>query len=127
MARYIDADKFTERIKVSPAFRNINDGLLLQRVVIDLLNNAPTADVVSKSEVDRLEQAYNARLAKDIETNADFVKYAKAEVAREIFALIFDRLLTSFPAQSFIDAPCTTHDRLFDMLDELQKKYTEAE
>lgn len=45
----------------------------------------PAADVVSKSEVDRLEQAYNARLAKDIETNADFVKYAKREVAREIF------------------------------------------
>ena len=55
MARYIDADKFTERIKVSPAFRNIDDGRLLQRVVIDLLNNMPTADVVPKSEVERLE------------------------------------------------------------------------
>ena len=53
MARYIDADKFAERIKVSPAFRNINDGLWLQRVVIDLLNNMPTADVVPKSEVAR--------------------------------------------------------------------------
>ena len=67
MARYIDADKFTERIKVSPAFCNINDGLLFQRVVIDLLNNAPTADVVPKSEYDILkslithkeEEAYN--------------------------------------------------------------------
>ena len=53
MARYIDADKFTERIKVSPAFRNINDGLWLQRVVIDLLNNMPTADVVPKTEFAR--------------------------------------------------------------------------
>lgn len=67
MPRYIDADKFTERIKVSPAFRNINDGLLLQRVVIDLLNNIPTAEDVPKSEVDILkslitykeEEAYN--------------------------------------------------------------------
>ena len=54
MARYIDADKFAERIKASPAFRNIYDGLLLQRVVIDLLNNAPTADVVPKSEVESI-------------------------------------------------------------------------
>ena len=46
MARYIDADKFAERIKASPAFRNINDGYWLQRVVLDLLNNMPTADVV---------------------------------------------------------------------------------
>ena len=51
MARYIDADKFTERIKASPAFRNVDDGLLLQRVVIDILNNMPTADVAPKSEV----------------------------------------------------------------------------
>jgi hypothetical protein len=47
MARYIDADKFTERIKLSPAFKNMAfEGDLLQRVVLDLLDNAPTADVV---------------------------------------------------------------------------------
>lgn len=63
MARYIDADKFAARIKASPAFRNINDGLLLQRAVIDLLNNMPTADVVPKSEVERLEKEIKALLA----------------------------------------------------------------
>ena len=52
MARYIDADKFIERIKVSPAFPNMGmDGEFLQGVVIDLLNNAPTADVVPKKEI----------------------------------------------------------------------------
>ena len=47
MARYIDADKFAERIKLSPAFKNIGfiEGDLLQSVVLDLLDNAPTADV----------------------------------------------------------------------------------
>lgn len=45
--RYIDADKFAERIKLSPAFKNTGfDGDLLQRVVLDVLDNAPTADVV---------------------------------------------------------------------------------
>ena len=52
MARYIDADKFIERIKVSPAFRNMGwEGEFLRNVVIDLLNNVPTADVAPKSEV----------------------------------------------------------------------------
>ena len=54
--------------------------------------------------------------------------YRKAsEVAREIFEEIYERLLQSFPPASFIDAPCTTHDRIFDMIAELKKKYTERE
>ena len=47
MARFIDADRFAMRIKLSPAFKNAgHEGDLLQRVVLDLLGNAPTADVV---------------------------------------------------------------------------------
>ncbi len=47
MARYIDADKFAQRIKLSPAFKNMAfEGDLLQRVVLDLLDNASAADVV---------------------------------------------------------------------------------
>jgi hypothetical protein len=47
MARYIDADKFAERIKLSPAFKNMgHEGDLLQRVVLDLLDNVPAVDVV---------------------------------------------------------------------------------
>ena len=46
MARYIDADKFAERIRLSPAFKKMAfEGDLLQRVVLDILGNAPTADV----------------------------------------------------------------------------------
>ena len=50
-----------------------------------------------------------------------------SDVAREIFEEIYDRLLQSFPPASFIDAPCTTHDRIFDMIAELKKKYTKEE
>ena len=51
MNRYIDADKFAERIKASPAFSNMGqDGLFLQDVVLEILKKFPavksTADVV---------------------------------------------------------------------------------
>lgn len=84
------------------------------------------ADVVPKSEVKRLEKD-NEDLRNVLTNTINKYRNCEADVAREIFALIYDRLLTSFPAQSFIDAPCTTHDRLFDMLDELKKKYTEGD
>lgn len=46
MARYIDAEIFAKRIKASPAFEKMAfEGELLQRVVLDLLGNTPTADV----------------------------------------------------------------------------------
>lgn len=51
MARYIDADKFAERIRMSPAFKNLGcEGELLQRVVLDLVDNAPSVDVAEKNE-----------------------------------------------------------------------------
>jgi hypothetical protein len=54
MARYIDADKFIERLKVSPAFLNMGmDGYFLLDVVENLLKKFPTADVAPKSEVAR--------------------------------------------------------------------------
>ncbi len=49
MERYIDADKLSQRIKASPAFRNLEsywyESKLLQNVVLDLIDNTPTADV----------------------------------------------------------------------------------
>ena len=54
MARYIDADKFIERLKASPAFPNMGmDGYFLLDVVENLLKKFPTADVAPKSEVAR--------------------------------------------------------------------------
>lgn len=45
--RFIDADKFIERLNASPAFPNMGmDGYFLLGVVEDLLKSFPTADVV---------------------------------------------------------------------------------
>lgn len=87
MARYIDADKFTERIKASPAFRNIYDGLLLQRVVIDLLNNIPTVDVVPKSEVEKLKADLIVWKQNrfNIYQRLELYEITRQKVAREIF------------------------------------------
>lgn len=75
-------------------------------------------DVAPKSEVEKLQEAYNNRLAKDIQTNADFVKYAKAEVAREIFEEIEREItgLGTLPNNSVIVS--------LDRIAELKKKYT---
>ena len=44
--KYIDAEMFAKRIEASPAFGNMAfEGELLRRVVLDLLDNAPNADV----------------------------------------------------------------------------------
>ena len=83
MARYVDADKFAERIKVSPAFRNIYDGLLLQRVVIDLLNNIPTADVAPKSECERCGE----KTRKTIESLQKIIAKERTEVEELIYKL----------------------------------------
>ena len=81
------------------------------------------------SEFDRLEQAYNARLAKDIETNADFVKYAKAEVAREIFEEI-ERLLDNYSTaqhyQGEVFVQKSFDYELENAIAELKKKHTEG-
>jgi hypothetical protein len=84
-------------------------------IVKNALETIPPVDVVPKAEVENLQEAYNNRLVKDIQTNAEFVKYAKADVAREIIAEI---LTTNTPD---IDGFFTMH---ITDLDELKKKYT---
>ena len=116
MARYYEGDTLIEFVKNNTPHIN---GETTLACVERAIHKAPTADVVSKSEVDRLEQAYNARLAKDIETNADFIKHAKAEVAREIFEEIEKHILENC---------CVTDDDvdgIWKHIAELKKKYTE--
>ena len=91
MARYIDADKFIERIKVSPAFPNMGmDGEFLQGVVIDLLNNAPTADVVPKKEIANV--LYDLKIAVH---NKAVHMYAREEPSY-IQLKVFDAILQDF-------------------------------
>ena len=47
MARYIDADRLIERLKVSPIFQDFNtDGYFIRDLVIDLVECQQIADVV---------------------------------------------------------------------------------
>ena len=63
---YIDREKFAERIKHSPAFKNLGfEGEFLQGVVLDLLSNAPTADVVEVVRCRNCKHAYFRYNTKD--------------------------------------------------------------
>lgn len=76
MARYIDADKAMEEVSL----HSLCDWSTLG--VKALIDKQPTADVVPRAEVERLQKALDAYE----ETSG--LKKAKAEVAREIFAEI---------------------------------------
>lgn len=66
MARYIDIDKFAQRINVSPAFKNLRfEGELCQRIVLDILGNFPTADVVEVVRCRNCKHAYFRYNTKD--------------------------------------------------------------
>ena len=140
MARYIDADNLVERLKVSPIFQDFGtDGYFIRDMVIDLVGCRPTADVVPKSEVDRLEtevrllteNSISAKypccvstskgliLTKSLEEYDKLLADIASEVAREIFAEIEKILIDSdyIPdCARFVD---------IDKLAELKKKYTE--
>jgi signal recognition particle GTPase len=89
----------------------------------EIIEDIPTADVVPKSEVERLEQILNSYALQygTVKDQQAVIDKAKAEVAREIFEEIEEMLISS---SLLLD--CTM---LIDteMLAELKKKYTEGE
>ena len=122
MVRYIDADSLLEQISKKKCevgkimyLDGFNDGLMRVRSVISA---APTADVVPKSEVERLKeqieglQSRNNFLEIEYKNQGNLfwarVNGVKSEVAREIFEEI-DILGTYNPT----------------LYAELKKKYTE--
>ena len=121
MARYIDADNFrktmTKRFGCIPCLTDYSEASRNDIPIDDALNLVPTADVVPKSEVERLEKKIQ-RLT--ISMNAYGLgmvrlKEQNYELAREIFAEI-DRMC--------IDTFGNFNHRV---LAELKKKYTEGE
>ena len=103
MARYIDADKLIAEIEenINTYWNEGGGGYYLAEDALEhSIKTAPTA----------LDSQEN-------------IATAKSEVAREIFEEIYHILLTSFPTSSFIDAPCTTENRIYDMIAKLKKKY----
>ena len=88
MPRYIDADKMVSKDNAYTTFPHDLAGCD-DNDLVRWINEQPTADVVPKSEVERLQCQVN-RLKKydeerDIALHKRLIANAKAEVAREIF------------------------------------------
>lgn len=119
---YCEYREKTEKSDICPIRMDALNLINKQNAEIETLkdNNEHLAVILeeTKNEVERLQAEKDALVKNYAECMKDY--------SREIFAEIYERLLLSFPAQSFIDAPCTTHDRLFNMVAELKKKYTEG-
>lgn len=127
MARYIDADLIKQKLQE----KSINDPTtFINTVLIGLLDDAPTADVVPKSEVARLEieleKARRKYLPSGLQacSEEEAIKigreYGKADVASEIFAEI-EQLVGFCP----IENQCAIVSLV--EIAELKKKYTEGE
>ena len=109
MARYIDADKFIERLNASPTFPNMGtDGYFLLGVVEDLLKMQPAADVAPKSEV-----------ANEVLDEAIRTVYSKIDM--KIYNTIDGKPLSDHVAYG---KQMAMYD-VITLLAELKKKYTE--
>ena len=135
MARYIDADKLVDRLKVSPIFQDFNtDGYFIRDMVIDLVGCQPTADVVPKTEVEELSNRYEDLMLKHIDLAKDHDELIawgghikskdkariRAEIAREIFEEI--EKIAMHGVTSFGLCLMSMGEAAFA---ELKKKYTE--
>ena len=109
--RYIDADKLEEWVY---AF-HLADAYW----AIPMLKNAPTADVVPKSEFEQLKE-YIDDLNDSKEHLCVMLEEARADVAREIFEEIETCL--EYEYMSYLKAYDYT---LLTRIEELKKKYTE--
>ena len=122
MARYIDADALKERLYAISVVSDdlygmgINRGLDRAETAIDMM---PTADVVPKSEVDKIENAYNRAIRKVNKNAITAIQKAKQEVAREIFEEI-EALRLKHTYGEIDEADLNIG------LYELKKKYTEG-
>ena len=143
MPRYIDADALLERMRLNfcKDCNNCN-GIVCRGCAmddaLDALEDAPTADVVPRTEIDKLQEVNadlneSLRLAceanKDLQVGlqamrgaANSYKMHYENLAREIFDLIEDECL-AYPMQDG-DVTILVDKRNYD---ELKKKYTKED
>lgn len=154
MARYIDADKFKNHLEKAMEKKHLIHGVKGVDVgaVIKALEMQPTADVVPKSEVEKMVQDVT-RLEQEIETLKDnnehlavMLEEAKVEleamrgaansykmhyenIAREIFEEIENALSNNFHADCQMGDCIEDYydESLRDDIAELKKKYTEEQ
>ena len=116
--RYIDAEQFEKRLMelfMEPRYMHDEDNYYTgMSISIDEIRHAPTADVVPKSEVERLKDEYEIVY----QPKAMIESNAKADVAKEIFEEIEEMT-------SLIIAGQKHYIICENDLAELKKKYTE--
>ena len=143
MARYIDADRLDTRT------RGNNSQRTMWREIKRIVDEAPTADVAPKSEVEKYElihkhikntilngcdystvDAYNRAFSKELDKLTDIVA-VKTEVAREIFEelekALDDITIVYDPNSDFPAVVAKIFNKTINVIDELKKKYTEGE
>ena len=144
MARYIDADNFRQTLikcfGCIPCLTDYSEASINDIPIDDALGLAPTADVVPKSEVEKLYKEID-RLSQVVlyhdSFKADEIKDARQEVAREIFEEIeeyaelqIESLNIAEKVDSrvadFFGGANQAFVLLLDRLAELKKKYTEG-
>ena len=126
MARYIDADKLLEELNEelmyeSTMFSKEQEDYLQKgiRIAIGDVKRFPTADVVPRSEYDRLKKLFKD-MTQEAKGYLNRIYGITADVAREIFEEI-DELI-------FQHGRGDLSDKYFYLeMDKLKKKYTEGD
>jgi hypothetical protein len=121
MARYIDADRFKSNLEKAMEKMHVINGIhaVGLEAVIESLDRQPTADVVPRSEVEKLEE-YIDDLNDSKEHLCVMLEEARADVAREIFEEI-EKLFGGTTMMWLRTTPWQWED-----YEELKKKYVEG-
>lgn len=123
MPRYIDADETIELLRSlgSRDYRREKGTICDAIKMLQYPEYTPTADVVPKSEYDRLEKLYND-MTQEAKGYLNKLYGIRADVAREIFEEIEEIFFVHFKPE--------TRSALRDVyisIRELKKKYTEGD
>ena len=104
MARYIDAERF-DVVTFQRCSEDFMDGM---DYILDMIENAPTEDVVPKSEVEKFIQEID-QIQKDkaeiTYLKEQMIAKAKQDVAREIFEEIEHEAYKNEEGDLYLDLP----------------------
>ena len=133
MARYIDAVRFISELEQEKTVSlEFEDGVAVYEIehMMNLIGMQPTADVVPKSEVERLEREKAEMLvSKETDVLISMEKLVKVRTEHPIFKAIEEKVAREI----FVDVDGITdlfakgligELEMYDKLAELKKKYT---
>jgi hypothetical protein len=131
MARYIDADKFRQELidrQITTQFFNPRERHEIG-CIIEMLDNAPTADVAPKSEVASMpHKCKDCAGCTQWKCDCSLIEdNAKTEVAREIFEEIEDSIAVhafTRKSEDYAEGMYDAIEWVDSKIAELKKKYT---